>query len=607
MNLFKKINIVIILLMCFCFKTNAQTTIVKNDSIWSLQVDGKLFDIKGVTFGHEDDVTNYDTYFKDLQSLGVNTIRTWATGKNTSKLLDAAQKHDIKIMIGIWMRHGRPGMEDDDSFNYLEDVEGMEVMYKNALEVVNTYKDHPAVLTWGIGNEVYLNMETDAEKEAYSKLLERICSDIKKIDKNHPISSTEAWNFGLDWWQKYVPSLDIYGLNSYGAGANFLAEELKKRNIDKPYVITEFNVTGEWDIKNMQNGIKVEPSDQEKYNTITNGYSNWIKSKPNCLGVYVFHYADGNDFGTPWLFTHHRGLYRPTYWAIRKAYTGQEPTNAIPEIKKFQVSDTTLQSGSWIPVTLEIVDAESEVLDIRFYYNQRTGSRRRRSQINELNFRGSLTDGFEIQIPKEHGAVKVYVNAQDTFNNVGIASTGITIIDKEAKNKKYLVAKTKLPFYIYKDGDELPYTPTGYMGNYQAIVVDTKNTEEVYSGTHAIKIDYKEKSGWYGVAFVDPKNDWGDNLGGYEILNAKKFSFWAKSDIDGVTAKIGFGLIDSDKPFPDTAKKYKEIKLTDQWKKYSLNVKRLDLSCIRSGLVLFATSFGITQTIYIDEVVFEKN
>ena len=41
----------------------------------------------------------------------------------------------------------------------------------------------------------------------------------------------------------------IYGLNRYGIGANYLSAELEKRNIDKPYILTEFGVAGEWDIK----------------------------------------------------------------------------------------------------------------------------------------------------------------------------------------------------------------------------------------------------------------------------------------------------------------------------------------------------------------------
>ncbi|MEM6686365.1 MAG: glycoside hydrolase family 2 TIM barrel-domain containing protein [Bacteroidota bacterium] len=601
----KSFHLLYILLFSCSFCVHAQVTIIKKEATWQLLVDGQPFSVKGATFGHENDVANYDTYFKDLQQLGVNTLRTWATGKNTKAFLDAAEKYNIKVMVGIWMRHGRPGMEDDDSFNYLKDSQGMEDMYNIAIQVVENYKSHPAVLAWGVGNEVYLNMATDAEKEAYSKFLERVCSNIKKIDKNHPISSTEAWTFGLDWWQKYVPSIDIYGLNCYGAGANFLQEELQKRNIDKPYVITEFNVTGEWDIENLKNGVKVEPSDEEKYTAITNGYRNWIQTKSQCLGVYVFHYADGNDFMSPWLFTHHNGLYRPTYWGIRKAFTGKEPTNQIPKINTFDISDETLQGDAWIPVNLDVSDAENETLDIRFYYNQRLGSRKRRNQVNTLTHRGSLAEGFEIQIPKEHGPVKIYVNVQDSFNNVGIASTGINVTDKKAKDRKYLVPKVQSPFYVYQDGDDLPYIPTGYMGNYKAMNVDLQHKKETHSGTHAIKIDYNERSGWYGLAFVDPKNDWGDILGGYDIENAAKFSFWAKADRDGVKAKIGFGLIDKDKPFPDTAKKSKEFELTTEWKKYTLKVKRDDLSCIRSGLVLFASSFGFPQSIYIDDVVFE--
>ncbi len=595
----------ILLLYFCCFLTNAQVTLEKKDASWNLLVDGKPFAVKGVTFGHENDVAKYDTYFKDLQALGVNTLRTWATGENTTQFLDAAAKYNIKVMVGIWMRHGRPGMEDDDSFNYLKDTDGMEDMYNYAMKVVEMYKEHPAVLTWGVGNEVYLNMATDEEKEAYSKFLERVCSNIKKIDPNHPISSTEAWTFGLAWWEKHVPSIDIYGLNCYGAGADFLQAELEKRAIDKPYIITEFNVTGEWDIKNEINGVKVEPSDEEKYNTVVNGYKNWIVTKPNCLGVYVFHYDDGNDYASPWLFSHHRGFYRPTYWALRKAYTGKEPTNAIPKINTFQLSNETVQSNTWIPVTLNVSDAENEALAIQFFYNQHTGSRKRRSSIHNLTHRGSLKDGFEILIPEEHGAVKVYVNVQDTFNNVGIASTGIQVTDEAAKNRKYLVPKVKAPFYVYKDGDELPYIPTGYMGNYNAMKVDTQHTNDVHSGTSAIKIEYKERSGWYGLAFVDPKNDWGTTLGGYAIEGATKFSFWAKADRDGVTAKIGFGLIEKDQPFPDTTIKSKEIALTSKWKKYTLKIKRADLSCIRSGLVIFSNSFGYPQRIYIDDVVFE--
>lgn len=589
----------------FPLNVNAQTTVENRNGNWTFLVEGKPFAVKGVTFGYDKDVINYDKYFQELKFLGVSTIRTWGTSDNTMKLLDAANTHGIKVMVGIWMRHGRAGMEADDSFDYLKDTTGKEEMYENALKIVQTYKDHPAVLTWGVGNEVYLNMATDEEKIAYSKLLERICFQIKKIDKNHPITSVEAWTFGVEWWLKYVPSIDIYGINTYGMGANVLPDELAKKGANKPYVITEFGVRGEWEIKEDQNGIKPEPADKEKYETIVKGYNEWIKPKANCLGVYVFHYATDSTFIAPWLFTHFKGMTRPQYWAIREAYLGKKPDNHVPEVTSFQLPDSPAASGTWIRVKLEASDQEQEVLDVNFYYNQRTGSRKRRDQLVALEARGNFTEGFEIKLPAEHGGIKIYAMVNDTFQNVGIATASISVIDKKASERKFLVPRVELPFSVYKDNEYLPYVLSAYMGNYKLIDVDLNHAETVKEGSTAIKISFKGENEWYGVGFVDPANDWGDILGGYNISGATTFSFWVKASYQNLKIKVGFGLIESDKPFPDTSKEIIDVTLSDEWKKYTIKTKRLDLSCIRSGFVLFANGGGMTHQIFIDEIVFE--
>ena len=604
----KKCNLSFILFtitFCAICSLEAQTIVKKINNNWEILINGKPFEIKGATFGYDKDVDNYETYFKDLKSLGVNSIRTWGTGENTQKLLDVAHANGINVMVGIWLRHGRPGMEADDSFNYLEDIQGMDIMYQDAIKTVEKYKNHPAVLTWGVGNEVYLNMATDKEKEAYSIFLEKVCGKIKELDPNHPITSVEAWTFGLDWWQKFVPSIDIYGINCYGAGANILPNEFEKKGVDKPYVITEFGVSGEWDANEDKNGIKIEPSDAQKYDAIASGYNNWIVNKPSNLGLYAFSYANGNNFLSPWLLMKHREMFRPQYWAVREAYTGKKPINNIPIIKSFKLPDNSIKSGDWVSVSLDVSDIEGEVLDFSFYYNQRTGSRKRRDKLYKLNHRGNLNEGFEIQLPQEDGAIKVYVNVSDTYKNVGIATTSMFIKNDKPVANKYLVPKVNLPFYVYKDGDYMPYIPSGLMGNHKSIIVETKNKEDVQSGQSSIKISYNQEYDWYGVGFVDPPNDWGEMLGGFDLTGAKKFSFWAKSSKKNVIATVGFGLIGKDKPYPDTAKKSIEIKLTTKWKKYSFSLKKLDLSCIRSGLVLFSSSYGTPQDIYLDDVVFE--
>lgn len=592
------------ILLLFCFVVQSKTIVKKEAAAWRLYVDNKSFDIKGVTFGGDWDKNNIGKKMKDLKFLGVNTIRIWGTNDNTQILLDTANAYGIKVMMGIWMRHGRPGMEGDDSFNYLVDTKGMDDMYKGALETVNKFKNHPGVLFWGVGNEVYLNIATDEEKKAYSVFLEKVCSDIKKADTEHPIVSVEAWTFGLKWWKELVPSVDIYGINAYGAGASMLPGEFQKAGVDKPYVITEFGVSGEWDSKKDKNGYLIEPDDQQKYHAIATGYKEWIKSKPTCLGVYVFHYEHGDNFGAVWMLFYFKDSYRPAYWATREAFTGKKPVNNIPSIKEFILPDSAQTPGTWIPVKFKASDIENDKLEISFHYNQRTGSRKRRDQIVPLEFRESIAGSYEIKLPEENGAIKIYAFVKDTYNNLGIAQTSFKV---NGKNEGLTPgAKTTIPFYVYQDNKDVPYIPSAYMGDFKDMTLDMSAKDQVHSGETSIKISYNAMSGWFGIGFVDPADDWGDKPGGYNVSGAKKFTFWAKGSSGNVSGKFGYGMIDKGKKYYDSDKRNMPIYLTTEWKKYEIKIPEgTDLRCIRSGFVLYSQGNDEKFSIWIDDIQFE--
>lgn len=91
----------IIFVFLVSYYSFSQTTIEKTTLGWSLLVDGSPLEIKGATFGCDKEVENFEAYFKDLKFLGLHTIRTWVTDKNTPQLLDAADKYGIKVMLGI--------------------------------------------------------------------------------------------------------------------------------------------------------------------------------------------------------------------------------------------------------------------------------------------------------------------------------------------------------------------------------------------------------------------------------------------------------------------------------------------------------------------------
>ena len=82
-------------------------------------------------------------------------------------------------------------------------------------------------------------------------------------------------------------------------------------------------------------------------------------------------------------------------------------------------------------------------------------------------------------------------------------------------------------------------------------------------------------------------------------------SFWAKASTWDVRLSFGFGLIEKDKKYPDTAKKSININLTREWKKYTIKIKKEDMSCIRTGFVLFSDGNGKPYYILMDDIVFE--
>ncbi|WIG93257.1 hypothetical protein [Myxococcus sp. SDU36] len=77
----------------------ARTVLLQKDGQWQLQVDGRPYIARGVTFSGSGNSTAYDVDCARLAALGVNTLRTWGTGSETRLLLDA--DHPV-ISVDAW-------------------------------------------------------------------------------------------------------------------------------------------------------------------------------------------------------------------------------------------------------------------------------------------------------------------------------------------------------------------------------------------------------------------------------------------------------------------------------------------------------------------------
>ena len=271
-------------------------------------------------------------HFDLLVESGANSIRIWSTNKK--ELLDSAHQHGLTVTLGLHVRPERRGMDYNNEYA----VKGQIEYLKN--EVLK-YKDHPALLVWGIGNEVDLRYSNFKVWET----IEIIAKFIKEVDPNHPTMTVIA---GVDpskafYIKKYCPSVDILGLNVYGsienAGAN-----LRKFNWDKPYIVSEWGVNGPFEAKKTSWKAKIEPPNGIKAEQRMRRYKELIeKDLERCLGSYCFLWGQKQESTATW-----HGMFlsngNPTEAVdvMQFCWKGEWPESRAPSI-----SDISLNNIGW--------------------------------------------------------------------------------------------------------------------------------------------------------------------------------------------------------------------------------------------------------------------
>ncbi len=325
----RNINFVFILILFIAFsdKTYSQVSKVEvstnNQGNFELLKNGIPYYIKGA--GAKD-------HFDLLVNSGANSIRIWST--NNSSLLDSAHQHGLTVTLGLHVRPERSGMDYNNEYA----VKGQIEKLKN--EVLK-YKDHPALLVWGIGNEVDLKYSNFKVWET----IEILAKFIKEVDPNHPTMTVIA---GVDpskayYIKKYCPSVDILGLNVYGsienAGAN-----LRKFNWDKPYIVTEWGVNGPFEAKTTSWKAKVEPPNGFKADQRLRRYQELIvEDKERCLGSYCFLWGQKQESTATW-----HGMFlkngNPTEAVdvMHYCWKGEWPNSRAPSIR-----DISLENIGW--------------------------------------------------------------------------------------------------------------------------------------------------------------------------------------------------------------------------------------------------------------------
>ncbi len=303
-------------------------------------------------------------HLADLVRYGGNSIRTWGIEQLEEKvdgkpLLDRAQELGLAVTAGIWLKHERQG------FNF-SDPAKVQRQRDEVRAAVRKYKDHPALLMWGLGNEME-GPTSDGSDPRIWKELEELAKIVKAEDPDHPVMTVIAGAAPtkVQGVMAHYPGIDVLGVNAYG-GADGVGKTLKALGWDKPFVLSEFGPLGHWEVGKTAWGAPVEPTSRDKagsyYATQTNVVGD---GKGLCIGSYVFLWGQKQEVTSTWYGMFLKsGEKLPTVDAIVYAWSGRWPQNRCPKILRIEtpLRGAVVGRGQDIKASAEVKDPEGDEL-----------------------------------------------------------------------------------------------------------------------------------------------------------------------------------------------------------------------------------------------------
>jgi hypothetical protein len=570
---------------------SGQVQVIRNGDRWKLLRDGKAYLIRGV---------GGDGPLEMLPELGCNSVRTWGTD-GLQRKLDEAQRHGLSVCVGIWLGHERHGFDYE---NKAQVAEQREMVRKTIL----TFKDHPAVLLWGLGNE--MEGYGDGGSAAIWSAVNDLASLVKELDPKHPTMTVIA-EIGGDR-VKYIhecPDIDIVGINSYG-GASSLPRRYREAGGTKPFILAEFGPPGPWEVGRTTWQSAIEPTSTEKAQVYRRSYETVVNQSDGlCLGSYAFLWGNKQETTATWF-----GMLLPdgsrlaATDAMAEAWTGSPPKNRCPRIESLAADRTNkLKPGEVVEVRLATSDLENDPLTIKWVlrYDSGTVGVGGDYQAEEFSFADAVTSkGAEatLTVPAGGGGYRLFAYVFDDKGGAAVANVPLYV---DAPIIALPSPKARLPFSLYADEmGESPYTPSGYMGNTKAIRMKFDSTDNPHSGATCLKIEYQATDNWGGVLWQSPPNDWdGEQPGGLDLTGAGELEFWVRGGDGGEIVSFVFGVLDGDQPYRDSAKgELKDVCLTAGWQRLSIPLDGYDLSRIKTGFGWSLAAQGKPVTFYLDDI-----
>ena len=538
-----------------------------------------------------------------LARCGGNSLRTWGVSPQTEAVLDEAHRLGLTVTVGVWLGHKQHGFRYDDPA-------AVRRQFDEVKQAVLKYKDHPALMMWGLGNE----MEVGDESVEMWQAVQQIAEMVHEIDPLHPTMTVIA-ELGAEGGKarqihKHCPDIDIIGVNSYGGGPS-LAKRYAQTAATKPYVVTEFGPSGAWEVGRSKCGAPLEWTSTRKAQAYRQTYVNSVLgAEGRCLGSYAFIWGSKIEATATWF-----GMFLPagerlaSVDVMQELWSGEPPAEQCPAISEISLAgEDIVDPGAVVRAAVALEgDGADVAIDWTLEREQATyaagGLGRQAAPAFPDAVRENGRSQVEVTAPDSGGLYRLYCTVR---NGRGGAATGSLAFKVRGPVRLIPAARPKLPLILYADDQHSPpFAPSGWMGDTQAITMQADCKDEPYRGATCLRVRYDKPGDWGGVAWQHPADDWGERPGGYDLSQATRLVFHARGKAGGEKVKFGLGLIGIEKKYHDSCKAELEVTLTERWRRYEIDLAERELIRIKSGFVWSLAGQGRPVEFYLDDIRYE--
>lgn len=387
--------------------------------VWQLTRDGKPYFVKGAVGA---------VHLDDLQAAGGNSIRAGVED------LDEAQRRGLTVLAGLPFGKQRWGFDYGDPSAVRSQLDKIRT-------IVAKHKDHPALLMWALGNELEI-FTTAAQRRQLWKAIDDAARMIHEIDPNHPVITVMGADYRRDplfeELKEQARSLDAIGLNAYKDMLT-MPEDVDAHGWDKAYIVTEFGPIGHWQSPKTSWKMPVEQTSTDKAGFYLEAYRHAVEKRPNCLGAYVFHWAQHHEKTHTWygMFLED-GSRTASVDAMQFVWSGNWPANRSPRIAPIRIEEAPRENifapGTTITCQTDVSDPDNDLpaivwelrKDVADNPNVGGDAERPTPPIEGIVV---AQDGPKatLKLPARPGAYRVFVYAHDGHHNAATANLSILL------------------------------------------------------------------------------------------------------------------------------------------------------------------------------------